>query len=61
MIEAKTDYERFKELFDSVGQEYTLFNNESVTCLQVEGGYPCFFTVFEFTKEGKFVAMGAYE
>lgn len=61
MTETKTDYERFKELFDSVGQEYELFNIDKNQFIQVNGGYSCFYTCIEFTEDGKFIEMGAGE
>ena len=68
-----TDLDKVKALFDELGIGYThelTANPEYSPCAQwLElyegdakiGGYSCFFTTFEFDRNGNFIKVGAWE
>lgn len=63
-----SDYERFKQLLDSVECEYSesTGQNETKVLLFKEGsrkvtGYSGFFVEITFSKDGKFIEIGAFE
>ena len=58
----QTDLERFKELFDSVSVVYEQYNDRTGNIILLHyGGYPGFFTEFEFNPDGSFLNIGAGE
>jgi len=62
MTHDKRDIDKFIELFDSVGISYERYiTRTNLIVLKHEGGYPGFFTEFEFNPDGSFSDMGAGE
>lgn len=56
----ESDMDTLKALLRRWGVEFTDERGDA-TSVVVDGGYPGFFTAFDFDAEGKFVKMGAYE
>ena len=61
-----TDYEKLKALLTEFGVGFTedAAAPLAISCMHGDdliGGYPCFFTIFEFSEDGKFERMGAWE
>ena len=59
-----TDQEKMVELLDSFKVGYEILNvNRSGKGKEIliDGGYPGFYTMIEFSKDGKFQDWGCYE
>lgn len=62
-----SDFEKWKKFLESFNIKYSDYSTEDKKLLRTESGYSKvtgylgFFTEFEFTIDGKFIQMGAWE